>query len=154
MKVAQCSGLCDAQTHVLIQEAVISLPQEGSPIPGAATESTLWAFAPPPSFLPVDFQGQFLGNEGAATWDPSVKPMCWAPWPQTHASSLSPHQTCSSCQEAGATIGCCHKGCIHTYHYPCASDAGKRRPEGTGRLWSLSKLPRGTLGAVPGTLPP
>lgn len=36
-----------------------------------------------------------------------------------------PHQTCSSCQEAGATIGCCHKGCAHTYHYPCASDAGE-----------------------------
>ena len=48
-----------------------------------------------------------------------------APQGQTHLSSLSPCQTCSSCQEAGATIGCCHKGCLHTYHYPCASDAGK-----------------------------
>ena len=48
-----------------------------------------------------------------------------APQLQTHLSSLSPRQTCSSCQEAGATIGCCHKGCLHTYHYPCASDAGK-----------------------------
>lgn len=28
-------------------------------------------------------------------------------------------------RKAGATIGCCHKGCLHTYHYPCASDAGK-----------------------------
>ncbi|KAB0401135.1 hypothetical protein E2I00_011477, partial [Balaenoptera physalus] len=44
---------------------------------------------------------------------------------------LGPGRTCSSCQEAGATIGCCHKGCIHTYHYPCASDAGKSQPEGT-----------------------
>lgn len=72
----------------------------------------------PPSKLPV--QGPLGGRGGGR-----------APRLQTHLSSLSPRQTCSSCQEAGATIGCCHKGCIHTYHYPCASDAGKSQPKGT-----------------------
>lgn len=72
----------------------------------------------PPSKLP--FQGPRGGRGGGR-----------APQLQTHLSSLSPRQTCSSCQEAGATIGCCHKGCIHTYHYPCASDAGKSQPKGT-----------------------
>ncbi|RLV93341.1 hypothetical protein DV515_00013473 [Chloebia gouldiae] len=50
--------------------------------------------------------------------------------------SVSPHlsfpapksrvrvQKCSSCQQAGATVGCCQKGCPHTYHYACAIDTG------------------------------
>ncbi|XP_017589771.1 PREDICTED: retinoic acid-induced protein 1 [Corvus brachyrhynchos] len=50
--------------------------------------------------------------------------------------SVSPHlsfpapnsrvrvQKCSSCQQAGATVGCCQKGCPHTYHYACAVDTG------------------------------
>ncbi|XP_010001894.1 PREDICTED: retinoic acid-induced protein 1, partial [Chaetura pelagica] len=31
---------------------------------------------------------------------------------------------CSSCQQAGATVSCCQKGCPHTYHYACAIDTG------------------------------
>lgn len=38
-------------------------------------------------------------------------------------------QKCSHCQEAGATLGCYNKGCSFRYHYPCAVDAGKRRPQ-------------------------
>lgn len=34
-------------------------------------------------------------------------------------------QKCSSCQQAGATVGCCQKGCPHTYHYACAVDTGE-----------------------------
>lgn len=52
----------------------------------------------------------------------------------THKDSLAflSLQPCTSCHEAGATISCSYKGCIHTYHYPCANDTGKSwlwRPE-------------------------
>lgn len=33
-------------------------------------------------------------------------------------------EPCTSCHEPGATISCSYKGCIHTYHYPCANDTG------------------------------
>lgn len=48
----------------------------------------------------------------------------------THKDSLAflSLQPCSSCHEAGATISCSYKGCIHTYHYPCANDTGKSWP--------------------------
>lgn len=50
--------------------------------------------------------------------------------------SLSPSplrvQKCSSCQQAGATVGCCQKGCPHTYHYACAIDTGEPPAAGTG----------------------
>lgn len=66
---------------------------------------------------------------GAALWAGGGNHVCKQP--PRHSHLLSPHQTCASCQEAGATISCCHKGCVHTYHYPCASDAGES--PGTGQ---------------------
>lgn len=89
---------------------------------GSATTSAVGAG----SLLPVDPRGPFAGRR----WGPGG---AWLLCCRLTPSPLSPHQACFSCQEAGATIGCCQKGCTHTYHYPCASDAGKSRPQGTGR---------------------
>lgn len=55
-------------------------------------------------------------------------------------------QPCSSCHEAGATISCSYKGCIHTYHYPCANDTGKSWLWGPGYSCSRHRV---TLRALP-----
>lgn len=63
-------------------------------------------------------------HEACAVWTGGVYLVAGKLFGLQEAMKVAVDMTCSSCQEAGATIGCCHKGCIHTYHYPCASDAG------------------------------
>lgn len=63
-------------------------------------------------------------HEACAVWTGGVYLVAGKLFGLQEAMKVAMDMTCSSCQEAGATIGCCHKGCIHTYHYPCASDAG------------------------------
>ncbi|KAK2498219.1 hypothetical protein MC885_010620 [Smutsia gigantea] len=63
-------------------------------------------------------------HEACAVWTGGVYLVAGKLFGLQEARKVAADMTCSSCQEAGATIGCCHKGCIHTYHYPCASDAG------------------------------
>ena len=33
-------------------------------------------------------------------------------------------QMCSVCHDAGATVGCLHKGCSQKFHVTCAVEAG------------------------------
>ncbi|XP_069066169.1 retinoic acid-induced protein 1 [Pleurodeles waltl] len=40
------------------------------------------------------------------------------------ASDMAAKVVCPGCQQAGASITCCHKGCAQTYHFTCAIDAG------------------------------
>ncbi|XP_037664520.1 retinoic acid-induced protein 1 isoform X2 [Choloepus didactylus] len=63
-------------------------------------------------------------HEACAVWTGGVYLVAGKLFGLQEAVKVAVDMTCSSCQEAGATIGCCHKGCTHTYHYPCASDAG------------------------------
>ncbi|XP_006875613.1 PREDICTED: retinoic acid-induced protein 1 [Chrysochloris asiatica] len=63
-------------------------------------------------------------HEACAVWTGGVYLVAGKLFGLQEAMKVAVDMTCSSCQEAGATIGCCHKGCVHTYHYPCASDAG------------------------------
>ncbi|XP_070251050.1 retinoic acid-induced protein 1 [Myotis yumanensis] len=63
-------------------------------------------------------------HEACAVWTGGVYLVAGKLFGLQEAMKVALDMTCSSCQEAGATIGCCHKGCVHTYHYPCASDAG------------------------------
>lgn len=51
---------------------------------------------------------------------------------RTHSLAFLSPQPCASCHEPGATISCSYKGCIHTYHYPCANDTGKSWLHGPG----------------------
>ncbi|PNJ08280.1 RAI1 isoform 3, partial [Pongo abelii] len=67
-------------------------------------------------------------HEACAVWTSGVYLVAGKLFGLQEAMKVAVDMTCSSCQEAGATIGCCHKGCIHTYHYPCASDAGTSPP--------------------------
>lgn len=63
-------------------------------------------------------------HEACAVWTGGVYLVAGKLFGLQEAMKMAMDMTCSSCQEAGATIGCCHKGCVHTYHYPCASDSG------------------------------
>ncbi|XP_016051985.1 PREDICTED: retinoic acid-induced protein 1 [Miniopterus natalensis] len=63
-------------------------------------------------------------HEACAVWTGGVYLVAGKLFGLQEAMKVALDMTCSSCQEVGATIGCCHKGCVHTYHYPCASDAG------------------------------
>ncbi|ELV14008.1 Retinoic acid-induced protein 1 [Tupaia chinensis] len=63
-------------------------------------------------------------HEACAVWAGGVYLVAGKLFGLQEAMKVAVDVMCSSCQEAGATIGCCHKGCVHTYHYPCASDAG------------------------------
>lgn len=63
-------------------------------------------------------------HEACAVWTGGVYLVAGKLFGLQEAMKMAVDMTCSSCQEAGATIGCCHKGCVHTYHYPCASDSG------------------------------
>ncbi|KAM6184867.1 retinoic acid-induced protein 1 [Rhynchocyon petersi] len=63
-------------------------------------------------------------HEACAVWTGGVYLVAGKLFGLQEAMKVAVDMTCSSCQEGGATIGCCHKGCTHAYHYPCASDAG------------------------------
>ncbi|XP_045149321.1 retinoic acid-induced protein 1 [Echinops telfairi] len=63
-------------------------------------------------------------HEACAVWTGGVYLVAGKLYGLQEAMKVAMDMTCSGCQETGATIGCCHKGCVHTYHYPCASDTG------------------------------
>ncbi|XP_006901263.1 PREDICTED: retinoic acid-induced protein 1 [Elephantulus edwardii] len=63
-------------------------------------------------------------HEACAVWTGGVYLVAGKLFGLQEAMKVAVDMTCSSCQGGGATIACCHKGCIHSYHYPCASDAG------------------------------
>uniref|UniRef100_A0ABI8AEV0 PHD-type domain-containing protein n=1 Tax=Felis catus TaxID=9685 RepID=A0ABI8AEV0_FELCA len=77
----------------------------------------------PPAEPGGDTQEHWV-HEACAVWTGGVYLVAGKLFGLQEAMKVAVDMTCSSCQEAGATIGCCHKGCTHTYHYPCASDAG------------------------------
>nr|XP_023509433.1 retinoic acid-induced protein 1 isoform X2 [Equus caballus] len=77
----------------------------------------------PPAEPGGDTQEHWV-HEACAVWTGGVYLVAGKLFGLQEAMKVAVDMTCSSCQEAGATIGCCQKGCIHTYHYPCASDAG------------------------------
>ncbi|XP_022347137.1 retinoic acid-induced protein 1 [Enhydra lutris kenyoni] len=77
----------------------------------------------PPAEPGGDTQEHWV-HEACAVWTGGIYLVAGKLFGLQEAMKVAMDMTCSSCQEAGATIGCGHKGCSHTYHYPCASDAG------------------------------
>nr|XP_044987301.1 retinoic acid-induced protein 1 [Jaculus jaculus]XP_044987302.1 retinoic acid-induced protein 1 [Jaculus jaculus]XP_044987303.1 retinoic acid-induced protein 1 [Jaculus jaculus]XP_044987304.1 retinoic acid-induced protein 1 [Jaculus jaculus] len=63
-------------------------------------------------------------HEACAVWTGGVYLVAGKLFGLQEAMKVAVDMLCSSCHEAGATIACSYKGCVHTYHYPCASDAG------------------------------
>ncbi|NXP47684.1 RAI1 protein, partial [Heliornis fulica] len=68
----------------------------------------------PPQEPAGDTQEHWL-HEACAVWTAGVF---------LEAVKAAADLKCSSCQQVGATVGCCQKGCPHTYHYACAVDTG------------------------------
>lgn len=73
---------------------------------------------------PVGDTQEHWVHEACAVWTSGVYLVAGKLFGLQEAMKVAVDMTCSSCQEAGATIGCSYKGCVYTYHYPCASDAG------------------------------
>lgn len=70
-----------------------------------------------------DTQEHWL-HEACAIWTAGVFLVAGKLYGLQEAVKAAADVKCSSCQQAGATVGCCQKGCPHTYHYACAIDTG------------------------------
>ncbi|XP_067162531.1 retinoic acid-induced protein 1 [Apteryx mantelli] len=78
----------------------------------------------PPQEPPAgDTQEHWL-HEACAVWTAGVYLVAGKLYGLQEAVKAAADGKCSSCQQAGATVGCCQKGCPHTYHYACAVDTG------------------------------
>lgn len=63
-------------------------------------------------------------HEACAVWTSGVYLVAGKLFGLQEAMKVAVDMPCTSCHEPGATISCSYKGCIHTYHYPCANDTG------------------------------
>ncbi|NXA38360.1 RAI1 protein, partial [Eudromia elegans] len=70
-----------------------------------------------------DTQEHWL-HEACAVWTAGVFLVAGKLYGLQEAVKAAADVKCSSCQQAGATVGCCQKGCPHSYHYACAVDTG------------------------------
>ncbi|OPJ87390.1 hypothetical protein AV530_000875 [Patagioenas fasciata monilis] len=77
----------------------------------------------PPQEPAGDTQEHWL-HEACAVWTAGVFLVAGKLYGLQEAVKAAADLKCSSCQQAGATVGCCQKGCPHTYHYACAVDTG------------------------------
>ncbi|XP_061202112.1 retinoic acid-induced protein 1 [Neopsephotus bourkii] len=77
----------------------------------------------PPQEPVGDTQEHWL-HEACAVWTAGVFLVAGKLYGLQEAVKAAADLKCSSCQQAGATVGCCQKGCPHTYHYACAVDTG------------------------------
>ncbi|XP_060117031.1 retinoic acid-induced protein 1 [Heteronotia binoei] len=63
-------------------------------------------------------------HEACAIWTAGVYLVAGKLYGLQEAIKMAANARCSSCQQVGATVGCCHKGCAQTFHYTCAIDTG------------------------------
>ncbi|XP_074866830.1 retinoic acid-induced protein 1 [Carettochelys insculpta] len=77
-----------------------------------------------PSQEPVGETQEHWVHEACAIWTAGVYLVSGKLYGLQEAIKLAAEARCASCQHAGATVGCCQKGCVQTYHYACAIDTG------------------------------
>ncbi|XP_048348563.1 retinoic acid-induced protein 1 isoform X2 [Sphaerodactylus townsendi] len=80
------------------------------------------AESPPPE--PAGDTQEHWVHEGCAIWTAGVYLVAGKLYGLQEAIKMSANVRCSSCQQVGATVGCCHKDCAQTFHYTCAIDTG------------------------------
>nr|XP_056722609.1 retinoic acid-induced protein 1 [Euleptes europaea] len=80
------------------------------------------AESPPPE--PVGDTQEHWVHEACAIWTAGVYLVAGKLYGLQEAIKMAADARCSSCQQVGATVGCCHKGCAQTFHYTCAIDTG------------------------------
>ncbi|XP_075292150.1 retinoic acid-induced protein 1 [Opisthocomus hoazin] len=80
--------------------------------------------AEPPPQEPAGEAQEHWVHEACAVWTAGVYLVAGKLYGLREAVKAAADLKCSSCQQAGATVGCCQKGCPHAYHYACAIDTG------------------------------
>ncbi|XP_061456161.1 retinoic acid-induced protein 1 [Rhineura floridana] len=80
------------------------------------------AESPPPD--PAGDTQEHWVHEACVIWTAGVYLVAGKLYGLQEAIKMAAEVRCSSCQQIGATIGCCHKGCAQTFHYTCAIDTG------------------------------
>uniref|UniRef100_A0A8C8S8T6 Retinoic acid induced 1 n=1 Tax=Pelusios castaneus TaxID=367368 RepID=A0A8C8S8T6_9SAUR len=73
---------------------------------------------------PVGDTQEHWVHEACAIWTAGVYLVAGKLYGLQEAIKVAADVRCCNCQQAGATVGCCHKGCTDTYHYACAIDTG------------------------------
>uniref|UniRef100_A0A8D2LTW7 Retinoic acid induced 1 n=1 Tax=Varanus komodoensis TaxID=61221 RepID=A0A8D2LTW7_VARKO len=100
------------------------------------------AESPPPDPA-AETQEHWL-HEACAVWTEGVYLVAGKLYGLQEAMKRAADVRCSSCQQAGATVGCCYKGCAQTFHYTCAIDTGCLLTEDT----FLLNCPRHKVGEL------
>ncbi|XP_066496781.1 retinoic acid-induced protein 1 [Tiliqua scincoides] len=80
------------------------------------------AESPPPE--PVAETQEHWVHEACAIWTAGVYLVAGKLYGLQEAIKMAADVRCSGCQQVGATVSCCHKGCAQTFHYTCAIDTG------------------------------
>lgn len=80
------------------------------------------AESPPPE--PVAETQEHWVHEACAIWTAGVYLVGGKLYGLQEAIKMAADVRCSGCQQVGATVSCCHKGCAQTFHYTCAIDTG------------------------------
>ncbi|KAJ7305974.1 hypothetical protein JRQ81_010340 [Phrynocephalus forsythii] len=80
-------------------------------------------FESPPSDPIGETQDHWV-HESCAIWTSGVYLVAGKLYGLQEAIKMAADVRCSSCQQVGATMSCCHKGCSQTFHYTCAVDTG------------------------------
>ncbi|XP_040212277.1 retinoic acid-induced protein 1 [Rana temporaria] len=63
-------------------------------------------------------------HEACAVWTSGVYLVAGKLYGIHEAIQMAASVLCPKCQKSGATVGCSHKGCVQSYHYTCAMEAG------------------------------
>lgn len=63
-------------------------------------------------------------HEACAVWTSGVYLVAGKLYGIHEAIQMAASGLCPKCQKPGATVGCSHKGCVQSYHYTCAMEAG------------------------------
>ncbi|KAJ8413678.1 hypothetical protein AAFF_G00081850 [Aldrovandia affinis] len=63
-------------------------------------------------------------HEACAVWTSGVFLVAGKLYGLKEATDAAAEMCCSKCQDVGASISCCSKGCLQKFHYVCAKETG------------------------------
>ncbi|XP_053550362.1 retinoic acid-induced protein 1 [Bombina bombina] len=78
---------------------------------------------PPPLETTTETKEHWV-HEACAVWTSGVYLVAGKLYGVHEAIQMAATGLCPKCQRSGATVGCSHKGCLQSYHYTCAVEAG------------------------------
>ncbi|KAM9780054.1 retinoic acid-induced protein 1-like [Neosynchiropus ocellatus] len=63
-------------------------------------------------------------HENCAVWTKGIIMVAGRLYGLKEAATNSAQTSCNKCQNLGASLGCCWRGCPHKYHFVCAKEIG------------------------------